>query len=111
MNTHAPWRVSRSARTTPVEQLSPHAEILRELTDEALSDPQGSYRGDVRELLLTIPAEWRQTAVAERMARENDYMTRMTPDGMSEGNFQTVNPNQLPAIVAEIREHLALKES
>ncbi len=34
------------------------------LTDAALADPDGFYRGDVREVLLAVPAEWRQEVSA-----------------------------------------------
>jgi len=39
-----------------------YSEILPELTDEALSNPNGTYRNDIRLALLRLPPEYRQTA-------------------------------------------------
>lgn len=100
------WQIARDVHYTPVADLHTHTHVLAELTDGALADPDGMYRGDVRELLLTVPAEWRQAAVAEQMARECQLWIRVR-DGMSETDFRRVGSGQLGVVVGEILAFLA----
>jgi hypothetical protein len=54
---------------TKVKIYYPAATILPEYTDERLNGPDTPYKGEVRELLLTIPAAYRQAAMVEEYAR------------------------------------------
>jgi hypothetical protein len=69
--------------------------ILRELTDEALADPNGTYQGEVRVQLLRLPAEWRQSAVAEDHRR-----TFVMSNG--EWKWTSPDPNPISVVVDEI---------
>ena len=74
--------------------MTPHDVVLPELTDEALADEHGAYRGDVRLALLRLPAQWRQTALAEHFRRT----TRVEPGGL----IVTTSPMSFDYTVDEI---------
>lgn len=75
--------------------------VLPDLTDEALNSPRSIYKDKVRELLLTIPAEYRQAACAEDDARTYEYVR-----GSGGTEKRAVRPHQLDTVVAEIRIQL-----
>jgi hypothetical protein len=59
---------------TPAGELLPRSAISPALTDEALANPEGFYRHDVREQLLRLAPQWRQTALAEDVARHERWV-------------------------------------
>ena len=68
-----------------------HGNVLPELTDEALSDPNGLFLGEVRELLLFAPPDQRQNVLAEQCRRT--YRTVITWDrvtGASTSHHQPI---------------------
>jgi hypothetical protein len=83
----------------------PAAVILPTLTDEALAEdrPDGGCVGQVRELLLTVPAEYRQAVLVEDHRRTT--IAVRTSGGIETRSVRT-GRDELAAITAEVRAQL-----
>jgi hypothetical protein len=75
---------------------------LSALTDGALADPDGFYRGAVREALLPLPAEWRQEALARYYGATTRTSLRRTTLGFTELVVTPIPGPTLEAVVAEL---------
>jgi hypothetical protein len=85
----------------------PAATVLPSFTDEALAGSDTVFGPTLVELLLTIPAEYRQAAMAESAARTMD--PPITVGGLLMLQPNGVDPAQAKReIVAEIRAQLGL---
>lgn len=90
----------------------PAPQVLPEYTDESLSDPQSEFGRGFAALLLTIPAEYRQSAMAE-VAKRTTQMRPYRAAGRTVGSFavfETVDTgrDENAAVIAEIRTQLGL---
>ena len=88
--------------------------VLPAFTDEALRNPAGPYR-NIAAALLTVPAEYRQAALAELARRTStlDAVEVDTPGGialmsMLKPRVERGSGNTLDAVVREIRQQLGL---
>jgi len=61
-----------SAVSTPLKDYA-QGKILPEFTDERLNSPDSSYKNDVQEDLLKVPADQRQNLMAEAGRRERKF--------------------------------------
>lgn len=86
----------------------PAASILPALTDEALQR-QTFYAGEIAELLLTIPAEFRQAAAAEQHCRSTKTTYAPTNSGLHEARAERVRDSleTWHEVVAEIAQQVA----
>jgi hypothetical protein len=74
--------------------------VLPGFTDESLSSPDSAYGRGLAELLLTIPAEYRQAALAESHRRTFGPSTWYRVDGVSMP-MEVLQPNGVNPVVAE----------
>lgn len=82
--------------------------VLPAFTDEALRDPEGPYRY-LADSLLTIPAEYRQSAMAE-VIRRTTKTTYIDALGGKMAMSKTIDTgrDEHAAVIAEIRAQLGL---
>lgn len=83
--------------------------VLPAFTDESLSDPQSEYGRGLAALLLTIPAEYRQSAMAE-VIRRTTKTTYIDALGGKMAMSKTIDTgrDEHAAVIAEIRAQLGL---
>lgn len=89
----------------------PAAVVLPEYTDESLGSPQSEFGRGLAALLLTIPAEYRQSAMAEVAKRTSrEHSTDSTNSGVRMIMIEIIDTgrDEHAAVVAEIRAQLGL---